>query len=160
MKTALIGIRTLIYMSGFLWLWGWLALSARGYDRRFGLGLPEWAQAPGALLMIAGAALALTCAVTFVARGRGTPALFDPPRRFVAAGPYKHVRNPMYIGGLALLAGFGLYMRSVAMLLLCLPAFLLVHLLVIGYEEPTLKSKFGAAYEHYLAVPRWIPRLR
>ena len=39
-------------------------------------------------------------------------------------------------------------------------AFLVTHLFVIFYEEPTLKRKFGAAYEDYLRrVPRWIPRL-
>jgi len=34
------------------------------------------------------------------------------------------------------------------------------HLFVVGYEEPTLRSKFGADYDAFRAnVPRWIPRL-
>ena len=36
-----------------------------------------------------------------------------------------------------------------------------VHLFVIGYEEPTLRRKFGAEYEEYCRhVRRWWPRLR
>ena len=36
-----------------------------------------------------------------------------------------------------------------------------VGLFVRFYEEPTLREKFGAAYEEYCRnVPRWIPRLR
>ena len=41
------------------------------------------------------------CIGTFVTKGQGTPAPFDPPREFVASGPYRYVRNPMYIGALA-----------------------------------------------------------
>jgi protein-S-isoprenylcysteine O-methyltransferase Ste14 len=39
--------------------------------------------------------------------------------------------------------------------------FLVVHLFVTLYEEPTLKKKFGATYENYShSVPRWIPKIR
>jgi protein-S-isoprenylcysteine O-methyltransferase Ste14 len=38
--------------------------------------------------------------------------------------------------------------------------FLIFHLFVSLYEEPTLRKKFGAAYENYCrSVPRWIPKL-
>src|SRR4051812_10453821 len=56
------------------------------------------AQAAGILLVVVGAALALWCILTFALSGRGTPAPFDPPRRLVVAGPYRLVRNPMYVG--------------------------------------------------------------
>ena len=37
--------------------------------------------------------------------------------------------------------------------------FLAVNLFVIGYEEPTLRRHFGAAYDRYRAtVGRWVPR--
>jgi protein-S-isoprenylcysteine O-methyltransferase Ste14 len=36
-----------------------------------------------------------------------------------------------------------------------------VHFFIVLYEEPTLKRRFGAAYEDYLKrVPRWIPKIR
>ncbi len=80
------------------------------------------------------------------------------PEEFVAVGPYKYVRNPMYIGGLIVLAGLALYQHSVSILLLCLGLFLLVNLFLVVFEEPDLKARFGAKYEDYLkTVPRWIP---
>ena len=37
---------------------------------------------------------------------------------------------------------------------------LFFHIVVIAYEEPTLRQSFGAEYESYRAdVPRWLPRL-
>ena len=50
-------------------------------------------QVTGMLLGASGAALALTCILTFVFVGKGTPAPFDPPRRLVVRGPYRLVRK-------------------------------------------------------------------
>ena len=104
-------------------------------------------------------ALALWCVLTFALVGRGTPAPFDPPRRLVVRGPYRFVRNPMYIGAAIALAGAALFYRSLP-LLGYLALFLLVtHLFVCVYEEPTLRRAFGAEYEAYCRrVRRWWPR--
>ena len=105
-----------------------------------------------------GGIIALACVATFVTRGQGTPAPFDPPRKFVAAGPYKFVRNPMYIGGFIVLLGFGLFQQSAAILLFTLPWFLFAHLFVIFYEEPHLRATFGEPYNSYCrSVHRWLP---
>jgi protein-S-isoprenylcysteine O-methyltransferase Ste14 len=161
MKTLFLALRSIIYMTGFLLLWGWIALRVRAFDQRFGLSLPAAAELPGAILVVLGAVLGLACAGVFISRGRGTPAIFDAPRAFVAIGPYRYVRNPMYIGGLLLLIGFGLYERSISILFLALLSFTLVHLFVVFYEEPTLTRKFGSSYQEYLrTVGRWIPRWR
>jgi protein-S-isoprenylcysteine O-methyltransferase Ste14 len=159
-KTLFLALRSVIYMTGFLLLFGWIALQARAFDRRFGVTLAAAVAAPGAILMVLGAILVLACAGVFISRGRGTPAIFDAPRAFVAIGPYKYVRNPMYIGGLTLLLGFGLYERSTSILFMTVLLFPLFHLFVLFYEEPTLTRKFGSSYQEYLrAVRRWIPRL-
>ena len=159
MTTLFTALRALTFMTGFFLVGGWLALSVRSFDRRYDLALPPWTALPGAIAMAAGAALALLCVGTFVLRGRGTPAPFDPPRQFVAVGPYRYVRNPMYIGGLTLLAGLGLYLHSVAILVLAVLWFGFAHLFVVVYEEPTLRSSFQAASETYCrSVPRWLPR--
>jgi protein-S-isoprenylcysteine O-methyltransferase Ste14 len=96
----------------------------------------------------------------FVVRGRGTPNPLDPPRRFVASGLYRHVRNPMYVSlGLAV-AGEAALWQSRTVLLVPLLLWPLVHLFVTRYEEPHLRAAFGAEYEDYLRrVPRWLPRL-
>ena len=159
MRTLFLALRSVIYMTGFLLFFGWIAMRVRAFDQRFGISLPAATEIPGAILVVVGALLVLACAGVFISRGRGTPAIFDAPRVFVAIGPYQYVRNPMYIGGLMLLLGSGLYARSISILFLTLLLFLLVHLFVLFYEEPTLTRRFGSSYQEYLgAVRRWIPR--
>ncbi len=116
-------------------------------------------QVVGLVAAALGLALALWCVLTFALVGRGTPAPFDPPRRLVVRGPYRFVRNPMYIGAAIALAGAALFYRSLP-LLGYLALFLLVtHLFVCVYEEPTLRRAFGAEYEAYCRrVRRWWPR--
>ena len=156
MKTLFVALRSLIYMSGFLALWGWAALSVRVFDPLLGIALPPWARAAGIVLMLPGTVLGFWCVGEFIARGRGTPAPFDAPRAFVAAGPYRFVRNPMYVGGLTFLTGFGLYAHSISILILAVALFLVAHLFVVFYEEPTLRKRFGATYDAYCRdVRRW-----
>ena len=158
--TALFAIvRTILVVAAFTWLWGAAALWARRFDSLFGM-LPPWAPALGIAVLLAGVPLALTCAVLFAIRGKGTPAPFDPPRTFVAFGPYRVVRNPMYVGGWLTIVGVALILRSTGIAALSLAAVACAHLFVILYEEPTLTAKFGATYDQYRAtVPRWIPHL-
>ncbi len=130
-------------------------LSSAGIVQPVALG--RW-QVGGILLSAGGAALALSCILAFAVIGRGTPAPFDPPRRLVVRGPYRVVRNPMYIGAGIALAGAALFYQSLA-LLGYVGAFLLVtHLFVILYEEPTLRRTFGRDYAQYCEdVGRWWP---
>jgi protein-S-isoprenylcysteine O-methyltransferase Ste14 len=115
-------------------------------------------QATGMLLAAAGAALALSCVLTFALVGKGTPAPFDPPRRLVVRGPYRFVRNPMYIGAALAMTGAAIYYRSVALLAYVGVFLLVTHLFVMAYEEPTLRRIFGKDYEAYCArVGRWWP---
>ena len=117
----------------------------------------------GWIVVAIGAIVGLPCVWEFAWRGLGTPAPFDPPRRLVITGPYRFVRNPMYVGmGIALL-GEGLVYPNLTRLMLAMIVLLwaVVTLFVIGYEEPTLRAMFGADYEAYChSVRRWIPRLR
>ena len=153
-------LRGVVYSAGFVWLWVWLAISVRPYDARLPISLPLWLRPIGAALAIPGGLLALACIATFVTRGRGTPAPFDPPREFVASGPYRYVRNPMYVGAAATMLGAGLVVSSPSIALLALPFLLTMHLFVVLYEEPTLARKFGSSYAHYRAsVHRWLIRL-
>jgi len=159
MKTLFIALRAAIFGTGFIFLWGGVALSLHHrYDISLGVALPNCTRTLGSVLMVAGGTLASACVATFVTRGEGTPAPFDPPRNFVAAGPYRFVRNPMYIGGFTVLFGFGLYEQSVAVLLFTLPWLLSAHLFVVLYEEPHLRSMFGTPYNAYCrSVRRWLP---
>ncbi len=112
-------------------------------------------------LWLIGGVILLWCFWDFLVKGRGTPAPIDPPKELVVTGFYRCVRNPMYVGVILILIGHLLWFERVWLSVYAAFAFLLVHLFVTLYEEPTLKRKFGAAYEDYMKkVPRWIPRLR
>jgi protein-S-isoprenylcysteine O-methyltransferase Ste14 len=157
-KTLWIALRAALYTTGFIFLWGWLAYRAHLQDGRLGLTLPEWLAPFGIGLMAVGAVIALACIATFVVRGRGTPAPFDAPRAFVASGPYRWVRNPMYVGGFLILAGYALCAGSVAALGVAFGMLLAAHLFVLLYEEPTLERRFGDSYRAYRrSTRRWIP---
>jgi protein-S-isoprenylcysteine O-methyltransferase Ste14 len=158
-KTLWIALRATLYATGFVLLWGWLATWAHRQDDRLGLYVPEWLAPIGVALMAVGAALTLACIATFVVRGRGTPAPFDAPRAFVASGPYRWVRNPMYIGGFLILAGYALCAGSVAALGVAVAMILAAHVFVLVYEEPALERRFGESYQAYRrSTRRWIPR--
>jgi protein-S-isoprenylcysteine O-methyltransferase Ste14 len=130
-------------------------LASAGIIRPPAIAAPQIA---GIILGSSGAALALWCIFTFATIGKGTPAPFDPPRKLVIRGPYRFVRNPMYIGAALALAGAALFYKS-APLLAYAAAFLVVcHLFVLAYEEPTLHRTFGPDYEAYCQrVRRWWP---
>lgn len=159
MRSSVIAVRAIVYAAAFVLFFGWLAVRMTAYDSDLGFIIPEWTTGPGAFLMIAGAGLAAACVGTFVLAGKGTPAVFDPPKEFVARGPYAYVRNPMYIGGFFLLVGFGLYQRSSSILVFAIVLSLLFHLFVLLIEEPGLEKRFGESYVDYKkSVNRWIPK--
>jgi protein-S-isoprenylcysteine O-methyltransferase Ste14 len=116
------------------------------------LAIPFW---------LIGSLVVLWCFWDFTFKGRGTPVPMDPPKELVIAGLYRYVRNPIYMGVLLIFLGHFLWFGYWALLVYALVAFSGVHLFVVGYEEPTLKKKFGQPYERYMQnVPRWIPKLK
>ena len=119
---------------------------------------PAWSTTsfPAAVLFLAGVSLLLRCVWDFFSAGHGTLAPFDPPRALVVRGLYRYTRNPMYNGVLAALAGEAWIYRSVPLLEYAAIMFVLFHLVVVIYEEPTLDAQFGESYRAYRrAVPRW-----
>lgn len=152
-------LRGLIYGSAFVFLWAWLATVVRRYDAGLSISLPSPLRALGVVLACGGAVLVASCVAVFASRGEGTPAPFDAPRKFVATGPYRYVRNPMYVGAILLLVGAGFAVLSPSIVLLGFAFWGLTHIMVLVYEEPVLTAKFGEDYARYKAqVNRWLPR--
>ena len=109
-----------------------------------------------AVLATTGALVLLRCVWDFFATGKGTLAPIDPPRFLVVRGLYRFTRNPMYNGVVAVILGEAWLFGSVALVQYALLVFVLFHLFVILYEEPTLEALFGESYRAYRrAVPRW-----
>ena len=89
----------------------------------------------------------------------GTPAPVFPTQRLVVRGFYCYVRNPMYLAIVSIVFGQALFLGNIRVLAYGLFAWLITHLFVLFYEEPTLRRSFGTEYESYCQhVPRWIPR--
>ena len=151
-------VRALVVAPAFISLWMYFVprwiLGSHAFDNPRPLG---W------IVVAIGAVIGLPCVWEFAWRGLGTPAPFDPPRRLVISGPYRFVRNPMYVGmGIALI-GEAIVFPYITWLMLALVVSLwaVVSVFIIEYEEPTLRRMFGADYEAYFReVHRWIPRLR
>ncbi|HEY5907049.1 MAG TPA: isoprenylcysteine carboxylmethyltransferase family protein [Vicinamibacteria bacterium] len=117
--------------------------------------------AAGMLVAAIGGGLCLSCILSFALLGKGTPAPFDPPRLLVIRGPYRFVRNPMYLGAATALAGAALFYSSTALALYAGAFLLVMQAFVLLYEEPTLRATFGAEYAAYCRrVGRWWPRLK
>ena len=114
----------------------------------------------GVLLLALGGVLLIETIARFALQGLGTPAPIAPTKTLVVTGSYRFVRNPMYVAVISLILGQALLFGSVWTLVYGLFGWLIVHLFVLGYEEPTLSHSYGEQYDRYRAnVRRWIPRL-
>ena len=97
----------------------------------------------------------------FAGAGQGTLAPWDPTQRLVVAGPYRHVRNPMISGVLAVLLGEAALFGSWPLFVWFLVFLALNQVYIPLSEEPGMERRFGEEYRRYARnVPRWLPRLR
>jgi protein-S-isoprenylcysteine O-methyltransferase Ste14 len=124
-------------------------------------GEPWWHIALAGMLIAAGIAALFESARRFVYAGRGTLVPTAPTEHLVVSGFYRYVRNPMYVGVLIALAGeTALFERRVMAAYLVI-VWLVTHLFMCLYEEPTLTGRYGDEYLRFKRnVPRWVPRLR
>lgn len=119
-----------------------------------------WLRVVGAVLLVSGIPVLAESIARFVWKGRGTltPAL--PTRHLVVSGLYRFVRNPMYVGVIAIIVGQALLLGGGDVLIYAAVVAVGFHFFVVLYEEPTLRRTYGPEYDEYRAqVRRWIPRV-
>jgi protein-S-isoprenylcysteine O-methyltransferase Ste14 len=139
----------------------WLISSQAALDTRWPSDTAaSWsARLLGAVIFAIGFSLFVWCVVLFTRVGRGTLAPWDPTRRLVAVGPYRHVRNPMISGVAAMLIGEATMFGSRVIAGWAVVFIAINHTYFLLSEEPGLRQRFGDEYETYQrSVPRWIPR--
>jgi protein-S-isoprenylcysteine O-methyltransferase Ste14 len=125
---------------------------------RYRLRAPGWRWL-GLALFLLGWGVAWASAVVLVVAGEGTPLPLDAPRKFVVAGPYRYIRNPMAAGSILQGIAVGLFQRSPLVVLYALLGAGSWHVLARPWEEQDLEHRFGAAYTRYRAAVRcWLPR--
>jgi protein-S-isoprenylcysteine O-methyltransferase Ste14 len=88
-------------------------------------------------------------------RGRGA----SGSARWSLSGPFALIRNPLYVGNIALWVGFALTARLVWLAPVIFVLLALEYHAIVRWEETLLESRLGQEYRDYAArVPRWIPR--
>src|SRR4249919_2513309 len=78
---------------------------------------------------------------------------WDAPRRVVATGPYRWVRNPIYIAALLLVLGEARLFLASALIAYAVVMTVFFRAFVTLYEEPTLRRHFGQTYQEYTGQP-------
>lgn len=110
----------------------------------------------GFALMMAGIAVLIVSLGLFRAYGEN-PEPWTPSQAIIARGPYRHSRNPMYLGMLVIHIGYAIWDASMGALILAPIAFVVIDRAVIVPEERYLSHRFGKVYEDYCArVRRWL----
>lgn len=116
-----------------------------------------WHGLPSGIGWLAGMLIYLRCVRDFAIEGLGTPAPLDPPKQLVANGLYRYSRNPMYLGVLLMLVSESVLFGQMALLLYAATVGIVLQMMVMFYEEPLLRARFGESYRDYCRqVPRWI----
>lgn len=101
----------------------------------------------------------LFCSAWLIGIGRGPHVEFDPPKVFVASGPYRWVRNPVVITLLVTVLGQAIFLNSIGILILVILGIPLAQYQVTKIEEPNLRERFGESYVEYCKrVNRWLPK--
>jgi len=132
-------------------LWAWTRATAPA------IGLPAYkSMAGGAALALVGALMMSAGMHALWRHGGGLPMNAFPPPRFVRQGIYRYLGQPIYLGAVLLCAGAALGAGSASGLWLVTPTLAAgAAALVLGYERPDLRRRFGAAVRPpVLALPR------
>ena len=123
-------------------------------------GEPAWRMTLSMALIAAGLVPLLESIVRFVRVGLGTLVPTAPTEHLVVSGFYRYVRNPMYVGVVAAVIGETLLFKSRGMAAYAVIIWVVIHLFICFYEEPTLARRYVGQYAVYKRhVPRWLPRL-
>ena len=160
-------IRTLLTPAGALFFFTLVALFivvSLQVDKLLGLPklLPTSVNIISSVPILAiGLFLVLWSVLHFI-KVKGTPVPFNPPPKLVTTGPYAYVRNPMLTGVFILFFGLGVLFRSISLVFIFTPLFVLLNVLELrAVEEPELEKRLGEEYlEYKKRVPMFIPWLK
>jgi protein-S-isoprenylcysteine O-methyltransferase Ste14 len=131
---------------------------------RWHLGTPPWPLAIrviGAVLIAAGGTVVTWAFAQFAAEGVGIPIPGEPnSQRLTVGGPYRYVRNPLYVGSVLAISGQALLLSRPVLLIYAGVFLAITFSLTHWLEDPALARRFGQQFEDYRnRVPGWCPRL-
>jgi protein-S-isoprenylcysteine O-methyltransferase Ste14 len=113
-------------------------------------GNSTWAITTGSFVIAAGIITrCLTIGLVYIIRGGRNRTIYAED--LVTDGMYKVCRNPMYLGNILLIAGFGLFANSLLFTLIFTPLFIFFYYLIICAEEAFLRQKFGTPFDAFMS---------
>jgi len=127
-------------------------------------GAPPWpavVRAIGVALIAAAGIVVIWGFVRFATEGAGIPVPTEPTsRQLTVGGPYRYLRNPLYLAIALAVTGQGLLLSRPVLLVYAAVLLVAFVAFVHWYEEPSLARRFGDQYQTYRKqVPGWWPRL-
>jgi protein-S-isoprenylcysteine O-methyltransferase Ste14 len=129
-------------------------------DEKISISLNVFALSVSFCFFVVGFYLGGVTTYLFFKIGKGTPAPWDPPKKFVAEGPYRYVRNPMILGMYFILLGEVFLFWSLSLFFWVVIFFIANAVYIPLIEEKALLRRFGNDYSVYMKnVRRWIPSL-
>lgn len=112
----------------------------------------------GGILLLCATALGIWSAVSMSVKGEGTPLPSQMAHRLVITGPYRYVRNPMAVAGIAQGVAVGLLLGSWMVVAYSLFGSILWNTVVRPLEEDDLQQRFGSDFVAYRRrVSCWVP---
>src|SRR5438132_8865074 len=143
---------------------GFVALALLGHSVEALLGLrmiPAWSyNYAGVVPILGGVALRFWASSTIFNTGNGTPLYTRPAKALVTTGPYRLIRNPLYLGGFLIYLGIIVTIPSLFLAILGWIGLPIIYI-GIGREEKGLERRFGEDYRRYRqTVPGWVPRIK
>jgi protein-S-isoprenylcysteine O-methyltransferase Ste14 len=120
-----------------------------------------WIRGAGIAVFALASVLGLWSGFIMATRGDGTPLPAACAKKLVLEGPYRYVRNPMALAGIAQGVGVALFLGSPIVLAYAIAGAFVWNNIARPIEERDLVARFGQPYHRYREQVRcWIPRLR
>ncbi|KZE24585.1 methyltransferase family protein [Brevibacterium casei] len=154
------GIQLVCFWGVFLVILPWI-ISALEERWVLEVKFPVLVVLAGFALLVLASALGIWAAVTMARYGGGTPLPAEMPNRLVDDGPYRFLRNPMAVAGVAQGVAIGMFIDSWLVIAYALAGSLLWNWMIRPLEEADLRDRFGADFDDYSAeVACWVPKPR
>jgi protein-S-isoprenylcysteine O-methyltransferase Ste14 len=114
----------------------------------------------GVVLIAVGGIVVAWAFAQFAAEGNGVPIPGEPnSQRLTAGGPYRYVRNPLYVASAVAISGQALLLSRPVLLVYAAAFLAITFFLAHWIEDPALARRFGEHFEDYRKqVPGWWPR--
>jgi len=127
-------------------------------------GTPPWpvvVQVIGVILIAVGGIVVVWAFAQFAAEGVGVPIPGEPnSQRLTVDGPYRYVRNPLYVASVVASIGQALLLSRPVLLSYAAAFLAIAFFLVHWIEDPALARRFGQQFEDYRnQAPGWWPGL-